>query len=118
MRHQVVVAGIALSMSASVLSAQANSCPSGSPLALITQDGCQKAVDLFQYMSPQLGGAITGGNATLGQGGPVGGLGHFVIGVRANVVAGSLPQVQDLAVQPVFTGSRPTNYRTSDQIVP
>jgi len=42
--------------------AQANSCAVG-----LTQDACQKAVDVFQYVAPQLGTAITGGNATLGR---------------------------------------------------
>ena len=50
----------------------------------VTQDACQQAVDVYQFMAPQLGLALTGGNATLGQGGALGGLGHFSIGVRAN----------------------------------
>lgn len=63
-----------------------------------TQDACQLAVDLFQYMAPQLGLALTGGNATLGQGGTLGGLGHFTVGVRANVFRGDLPQVQEVTL--------------------
>lgn len=57
------------------------------------QDACQQAYDVYQFMSPQLGLAITGGNATAGQGGVLGGLGHFSIGVRGNVFNGKLPQV-------------------------
>jgi hypothetical protein len=49
------------------------------------------AVDVFQFMAPQLGVALTGGNATLGRGGALGGLGHFSVGLRANVVAGEIP---------------------------
>ena len=37
----------------------------------------QQAVDVFQFMAPQLGLALAGGNATLGQGGALGGFGHF-----------------------------------------
>jgi len=88
-------------------SAQSASCPGGAPgsAAQVTQDGCQQAVDVFQYMAPQLGAAIAGGNATLGQGGTLGGFGHFSLGVRANAVDGTLPQVDQ------FTQS--ANGRTS-----
>ncbi|MDE3152541.1 MAG: hypothetical protein KGL93_09885 [Gemmatimonadota bacterium] len=60
------------------------------------QDACQIAVDIFQYMAPQLGAAIAGGNATLGQGGTLGGFGHFSLGIRANAVDGSVPQVNQI----------------------
>jgi len=93
--------------------AQANSCAVG-----VTQDACQKAVDLYQYLAPQLGSAITGGNATLGQGGALGGLGHFSVGLRVNAVKGSLPQIDDLSARPVITGARPTAYRIKDAPVP
>ena len=42
---------------------------------------------------PQLGLALAGGNATLGQGSDARRLGHFSIGVRGNVFNGTLPQV-------------------------
>jgi len=80
-----------------------------------SQDACQKAIDLFQYMAPQLGISITGGNATLGQGGTLGGLGHFSVGLRVNAVMGSLPQIQD--VSPVVTGAVSSQYETEDQII-
>jgi hypothetical protein len=57
------------------------------------QDACQQAYDVYQFMSPQLGLALAGGNATAGQGGVLGGLGHFSVGVRGNVFGGKLPQV-------------------------
>jgi hypothetical protein len=93
--------------------AQANSCAIG-----LTQDACQKAVDLYQYVAPQLGTAITGGNATLGQGGALGGLGHFSIGLRVNALAGSIPQVNDASAAPVLTGARATAYKTKDVPIP
>jgi hypothetical protein len=81
-----------------------------------SQDACQKAIDLFQYMAPQLGAALTGGNATLGQGGSLGGLGHFSAGFRINLVQGSVPQVQN--VTPAVTGATSTRYDTKTQILP
>ncbi|HMG70860.1 MAG TPA: hypothetical protein VK544_07065 [Gemmatimonadaceae bacterium] len=81
-----------------------------------TQDACQKAIDLFQYMAPQLGTAISGGNATLGQGGTLGGLGHFLIDVRVNAVQGSVPQVDQ--VTPSVQGAQSTQFETKDQYIP
>src|SRR5207237_5012349 len=42
----------------------------------------------------QLGISMVGGNTTLGQGGALGGLPHFTVGVRANVLAGGVPSIQ------------------------
>ena len=81
-----------------------------------TQDACQKAIDLFQYMAPQLGTAISGGNATLGQGGTLGGLGHFLIDVRVNAIQGSVPQVDQ--VTPSVQGAQSTQFETKDQYIP
>jgi hypothetical protein len=81
-----------------------------------SQDACQKAIDLFQYMAPQLGTSITGGNATLGQGGNLGGLGHFSFGLRVNAIQGSLPQVQN--VTPSVTGAVSTKFDTKSQFIP
>ncbi|MEX2155062.1 MAG: hypothetical protein WD825_17085 [Gemmatimonadaceae bacterium] len=58
------------------------------------RDACQQTIDLFQYMAPQLGLAITGGNATLAQGGTLGGLPHWTVGVRVNLLAGHVPELQ------------------------
>jgi hypothetical protein len=97
-------------------------CPPGNVGAAIpdqtraSQDACQKSIDLFQYMAPQLGTAITGGNATLGQGGSLGGLGHFSVGLRINAVQGSLPQIQN--VTPAVTGATSTNFDTKTQFIP
>ena len=81
-----------------------------------SQDACQKAIDLFKYMAPQLGTLIAGGNPTLGQGGNLGGLGHFSAGVRVNALQGSLPQVQK--VTPSVTGATSTQFETKDQYLP
>jgi hypothetical protein len=62
-------------------------------------DACQKVADLFNYMNIQLGTWVAGGNATLGQGGTLGGLGHFAVGVRANVMHATIPEVDRIQVQ-------------------
>jgi len=64
-----------------------------SPAGPAQQNICNTAIDLFRYMAPQLGAAIAGGNTTLGQGGSLGGPGHFAITIRGNALMGSLPQV-------------------------
>jgi len=84
--------------------------------ARASQDACQKSIDLFQYLAPQLGTAIAGGNPTLGQGGNLGGLGHFSAGLRVNAVQGSLPQVQN--VTPSVTGATSTQFQTKSQFLP
>jgi hypothetical protein len=92
-------------------------CPSGTAAQRISQDACQKAIDLFKYMAPQLGTSITGGNATLGQGGNLGGLGHFSFGLRVNAVQGSLPQIQDVSLS-TNGASNATPIDTKSQLVP
>jgi hypothetical protein len=87
----VMAAIVLLGTGASSALAQSSQCTSQSQAEV--RDACQQAVDVFAYTAPQLGAAIAGGNATLGQGGTLGGLGHFSIGIRANAVDGSLPQV-------------------------
>lgn len=79
-----------------------------------TQDACQQAIDLFRYMVPQLGVAMTGGNTTLAQGGALGGLPHFALGIRGNLVAGTVPVPQN----PETDGAvaRP-DYPTENQVV-
>ena len=81
MKKYLVLAGIA-SLSGSMLFAQSNGCPAtaGGQTPTASQqvtnaahDACVQAVDVFQFVAPQLGLALTGGNATLGQGGTLGG---------------------------------------------
>lgn len=77
-------------------------------LGPIAGDACQRAIDLFNYMAPQLGTLIAGGNAALGQAGVLGGLGHFTIGMRANLTREfHIPSFddQDLDTGPVRQGS-------------
>lgn len=74
-------------------------------------DGCQKAVDLYQYLNTQIGTLVAGGNATLGQGGTLGGLGHFSIGARVNLLSASIPDVQGVNVSP--TAPQSSGYTTN-----
>lgn len=118
-----VVALAATSPGAKAQGVDTQRCPPGTvnnlgvpDQARASQDACQKAIDLFQYMAPQLGTSITGGNATLGQGGNLGGLGHFSVGLRVNAVEGSIPQVQN--VTPAVTGATSTQFETKTQILP
>ena len=105
-KAMVVGAGLMLFLVASAgAQTVTSSCPAGSSAldpAQRTQDACQMALDVFDLMAPQLGLALTGGNATLGQGGNLGGPGHFSIGLRGNVFNGDIPRVND------FPASSPT----------
>src|SRR5688500_18779123 len=90
-------------------------CPGNSLQSLAAQDACQKAIDIFAFMAPQLGVGLVGGNATLGAGGTLGGPGRFSIGVRGNGIRGRMPQVAD--VSPTLTGAQRSNYGVESQVV-
>lgn len=69
-------------------------CPASLPSATTAPENArQQAADLFQYVAPQLGQAVAGGSATLGQNSTLGGLGHFSLGVHGTAVAGAVPDV-------------------------
>jgi hypothetical protein len=121
----MLVSFVALTLAASSVQAQVDTqrCPPGTANGFgvpdqtrASQDACQKAIDLFKYMAPQLGTMIAGGNPTLGQGGNLGGLGHFTAGLRVNILQGSLPQVQN--VTPSATGAVSTQFQTKSQLLP
>jgi hypothetical protein len=54
---------------------------------------CNAAIDGTRYFFPVAGTLISGGNPVLGSGGALGGLGHFSVGVRANAVRVTVPQL-------------------------
>src|ERR1700730_18929472 len=103
MKGRLFVSFAALALAATSASAQdLQRCPPGTANAFgvpdqtrASQDACQKAIDLFQYLAPQLATSVAGGNATLGQAGSLGGLGHFSAGFRVNALQGRLPHVQN-----------------------
>lgn len=82
---------------------------------LAVQDACQKAVDIYHFIAPQLSIAIIGGNAVLGESAPVGRIGHVSAGLRANLIVGRLPRA-DL-VTPSISGAVATDYHTDRLIV-
>lgn len=117
-RIAVLAAAIAaLTVAAPTARAQVNSCPGGGSTSpdQIRQDACQKAIDLFAFMAPQLGASITGGNTILGSGGALGGLGHFSIGLRANVISGQLPQTDGVTLG--LSGRRASDFGPRKQVL-
>jgi hypothetical protein len=66
--------------------------------AALFQDACQKTVDMFDYLAPQLSTAVAAGNADIGQAEALGGLGHFSVGIRANAVDGDIPKVGNVTI--------------------
>lgn len=123
MKARYFVASAAMLLAAPPLAAQESSCPPGSTTAgipdrqRVTQDACQIGVDLFHLLAPQLGVALTGGNATLGQGGTLGGLGHFSIGIRGNVLSGDIPDIDDASYDPRFGGREQRTLQTKRQVL-
>src|SRR5919112_785582 len=110
MKARLLAAGLLVAAGANVASAQSSQCSAGA-----TEDACQKSVDLFNFMAPQLGTSIAGGNAQLGQGGTLGGLGHFAIGLRANAIQGTLPNTQDFSLS--TSGRQASDLGAKDQIL-
>ncbi|MEP7380070.1 MAG: hypothetical protein ABI910_00205 [Gemmatimonadota bacterium] len=88
-------------------------CRAGTTNERITQDACQKAIDLLQFMAPQLGATLTGGNAVLGEHSSLRGLGHFSLGLKANVLASTLPRVDQRT--PATTGAVSNDYAVKKQ---
>src|SRR5437868_7058225 len=119
MKARLLVSFAAAVVAGSSLSAQTPDpqCPSGTAAQRISQDACQKAIDVCRYLAPQLGTSIAAGNATLGQGGNLGGLGHFSAGIRVNAVQGSLPQAQNIQIS-TSGASRTTPIDTKSQYFP
>lgn len=102
MKGRILAAAGLLAATAVSAEAQATSCPAGGDAntiagarANVVRDACIMGSDVFQLLSPQLGLALAGGNATLGQGGTLGGFPHFVVGIRGNVLGGDLPDFAD-----------------------
>jgi hypothetical protein len=81
----------------------------------IAQDACTLAHDVFQLMAPQLSISLAGGNAILGQGGALGGVGRVTVGLRANVITGLLPLVRRFELSE--TGAQRRTLPTRDQVM-
>lgn len=118
MKTRFVLAAAVIAMASPVAAQEIDpQCPPGSldgtgdpDNAMIAQDACQKAIDLFKYMAPQLGAVLAGGNPTQGIGGAFGKIGRFSIGLRANALNGSLPEVDRGDAIPATSGARQGAY--------
>jgi hypothetical protein len=110
--RRFIAASLVLAAVAVPVRAQNPGCASASTQ---TADACEKAVDLFNYMMPQLGTSLVGGSHTLGMGTTLGGFPHFAIALRGNAIMGDLPDIQALNVS---TGGRQqSNITTNSQIL-
>ncbi|MDQ8153523.1 MAG: hypothetical protein P3B98_02575 [Gemmatimonadota bacterium] len=81
-----------------------------------TRDLCTKASDIYQFLMPQLGGALAGGAAMPGQGTTLGGFGHFAIGIRASAVQGTFPKADNISFS--TTGATSTRFADNAQLIP
>lgn len=129
MQARFITLGVvaALALTSTALQAQANTCPPGTDIVIApgitrpdqqkaSQDACQIAVDVFQLMAPQLGTSLAGGNATLGQGGTLGGFPHFAVGLRGNVIAGDVPDFAS-GFSPSTSGRQQRELASKKQVI-
>jgi hypothetical protein len=80
-----------------------------------TENLCNGVVDATHYIQPQLGLGITGGNPIVGSFKPLGGLGHFSIGIRATAWRTVLPDFSSDGSSPVTASdSTPIGLPTID----
>lgn len=78
-------------------------------------DACTKARDIFAFVMPQVGVALSGGNPVLGEGGTLGGWGKRAISARVTAVDGRVP---GNAVPIRLTGAASSNLGASRAPVP
>lgn len=129
-RFVTLAAGVALAAAFAPASAEAQRqqrpanpsvCPDGptGSSERVTQDACEKAIDIFNFMIPQLSAVLTGGNPVMGIGGTLGGLGNFSVGLRANALQGDLPRVDRIDASPKLSpnGERVTPIPSSTQFL-
>jgi len=119
MRNRWLSVGVLLTVGAGAADAQGAVAAQCTAQQVEVRDVCQKAVDLFNYMAPQLGTAIAGGNATLGQASVLGGLGHFSLGIRVNAVLGAVPDFEGNTTDDISdAGAVRSNIATMDAPIP
>lgn len=69
----------------------AGNCATASFGGLSGADACVKARDIFAFVMPQVGVALSAGNPVLGEGGTLGGWGKRAISARVTAVDGRVP---------------------------
>ena len=102
-------------MSATAAAARAQGGPPEPNCSMSPINSCQAKVDLFDYLAPQVGMLVTGGNPTPGQGGTLNGFGHFSAGLRVETIQGSLPDFRGYA--PDFSAT-PHKFPTQSSFIP
>ncbi|MFI5310976.1 MAG: hypothetical protein ACHQQ3_07065 [Gemmatimonadales bacterium] len=107
MKTHMMLAGVMLFAGTAAIEAQ---CPTAAA------DACRKATDLLSFVTPQLSTAVVGGNPTLGQGGVLGGFGHFSIDIRASGVNGSMPKLDNVNLG--TNGAVSSTFTSKNQIIP
>lgn len=98
-RRMSVAALVASAVTAPALSTLSAQTTSGTCSTVVSgfnvftgPDACTKARDLFAFIMPQAGVALSGGNPVLGEGGTMGGWGKRAISLRVSAVDGQLPK--------------------------
>jgi len=116
-RHRLATA-LLLVAAPSIAPAQAANCTITGPVAVrgYAADACQKAVDLFSFIMPQFGQALSGGGAILGTANTLGGLGKFSLNLRVSAVEGRVPDVNSITLN--AAGAQRSQLTTSDAPVP
>lgn len=79
-------------------------------------DACQKATDIFAFIIPQFGQALSGGGAILGTANTLGGLGKFSFNVRVSAVEGRVPDIDAITLS--AAGAQASALATTDTPVP
>lgn len=117
MKRLLLLAGIAAG--ASPLGAQGGAvdvqCAATNPFERGSQDACQKMIDIFQLVAPQIGTSLIGGNILFGDTGALGGLGHVSVGLRITAVRGHLPEVDRVPLS--INGATASAFPTSDKAI-
>ncbi len=90
------VLALAVALSGALLTrsapAAAQTCGAAGLIAGYVQDACVKSADIFRFLAPQVGVALSGGNAMLGEGGALGGWGKRSAVLRVTAVEGFVPE--------------------------
>lgn len=80
------------------------------PLSPAATSACNTAVDAVKAFHPLAGMIVSGGNPVLGTSGSLGGVGHFFVTTRVNVIKASLPNPESASQSSVpssFDGAVP-----------
>ena len=85
----VAIAAIAVPSAASAQQCTLQNAPGVPPI--FVEDACTKATEVFQFLAPQVGVALSGGNVMLGEGGALGGWGKRSAVLRVSAVDGRVP---------------------------